>query len=261
MLPLRSGFIATLAMLLSLLILSFICIQYQKKGKPIHIRRIAALDAIDQAVGRATETGRPVHFSTGTIATLYTDEAPQVLAGLSCLRYIAGLTAKYVTPLIVTVADPSSLPLTEEIVREAYLKEGKANLYDQSMVRHIATEQQAYGAGVQGLFFREKVGANFLIGPIYAESLVIVEAGYRIGAMQVCGSGTKTGATPAFIAVCDYVLLGEEIFAAGAYLSRDPGMLATILAEDLTKFAISGIIILATIVTFFNNVFVTLLGS
>ncbi|MGA2785755.1 MAG: DUF6754 domain-containing protein [Candidatus Bathyarchaeia archaeon] len=256
---LKSGVLDTLALLITLMIMIFLCLRYVKSGKDVHIRKIMGLEGIDEAVGRATEMGRPVHFTTGTMATLYSDEAPQILAGLSVLSHVARLTARNHVPLIVTVSQPSSLPLTEEIIRQSYMKEGRSEDFSHDMVRYISTEQQAYAAGVLGIFFREKVAANFMIGPIYAESLILAEAGFRVGAMQVGGSGTKTGSVPFLIAVCDYVLIGEEMYAAGAYLSREPTMLANLLAEDLAKFGILALVIVGALVTFFGTAFVTLL--
>ena len=250
----------TAFVLLALLFaLTLLFMWYAKKGKSIFIRKIGALDAIDEAVGRATEMARPVHFTTGSTATLYSDEAPQILAGLTVLSHVARLTARQRTPLITTVCDPSYLTLTEEIVREAYLKEGRPEDYRQDMVRYISQEQQAYVSGVQGIFLRENVAANFVIGPLYAEALMILETGYRVGAIQIGGTGTKTIQMPFLIAVCDYTLIGEEIYAAGAYISKDPRTLATILAGDIAKFAVELLLIVGTIITLFTPALVNLL--
>lgn len=235
-----------------------LCIGYQKRGKLIHIRRLPALDAIEEAVGRATEMGRPVHFTTGTIATLYSDEATQILAGLSVLRYVARLTARHRTGLIATVCLPDQIPLTEQIVRESYMAEGRSEDVRSDMVRHLSGEQMAYVLGVQGIFFREKVAANIMIGPLYAEALEIAETGFRVGAMQIGGTGTKTLQMPVLVAVCDFSLIGEEIYAAGAYISRDPGLLATILVEDIAKVGIVAMFIIGMVATFFGNAFLNL---
>jgi hypothetical protein len=247
-------------LLVTVFILVLLSFWYQRKGNPIGIRKIAGLDAIDQAVGRATEMGKPVHFTTGAVATLQGGvEGAQILAGLTILSHIAGLTAKYKTPLIVTVNQPQSLPLTEQIVREAYMKAGHPEDFKENMVRHLSAEQMAYVAAVCGIFIREQVAANFMIGPLYAETLPIAETGFRVGAMQVGGAADKMLQLPMVIAVCDYALIGGEIFAAGAYISKEPDLLATILAEDITKIGLIGLFLIGTIITLFGNVFLDFL--
>lgn len=254
-----AGTLSALTLLISLLALTLLFMWYAKKGKSIYLRKIPGLDAIDEAVGRATEMARPVHFSTGTSGTLYSEEAPQILAGLTVLSHVARLTARHRTPLISTVCDPSSYIITQETVKESYLKEGRLDDFRPDMVRYISQEQQAYVAGVQGIFMRERVAANFMIGPLYAETLMIAETGYRVGAIQIGGTGTKTIQMPFLVAVCDYTLIGEEIYAAGAYISRAPAMLATILAGDIAKFGILILFAIGTIVTLFSQVFRNLL--
>lgn len=231
------------------MVLTLLSILYAKKGKTIFIRKIAGIDAINEAVGRATEMGRPVHFTCGCRATLYSDEAPQILAGLTVLSYISKLTARYGTPLIVTVSHPATLPLTEEIVKESYVAEGRGEAYEPNMVRYLSTEVPAFASGVQGILIREKVGANFLIGPLYAETLNIAETGFRVGAMQVGGTGNKTAALPMLVAVCDFTLIGEEMFAAGAYISKDQGLRSTILAGDIIKLGLLGLLAVGVLTT------------
>ena len=257
---LKAGVLGSLIILVTSLALMLLSIWYQRGGKRISIRKLAGLDAIEEAVGRATEMGRPVHFSTGTQATLYGEEAPQILAGLTVLGYISRLTAKHRTPLIVTVAHPSSLPLAEGIVKESYLKEGHPEDFRPDMVRYISTEQQGYVAGVQGIFRREKVAANIMIGPAYSDLHSILETGYRVGAIQIAGTGTKTLQLPYIIAICDHALIGEEIYAAGAYISREPDLLATMLAQDISKYGVLGLFIIGTILTLFSKSFLSLLN-
>jgi len=84
------------------------------------------------------------------------------------------------------------------------------------------------------MMMREKPGAIFLQGTFYAEALILAETGHSVGAIQISGT-TSVTQLPFFIAATDYTLIGEEMFAASAYLSKDPLMLGTIKGEDLTK--------------------------
>ena len=206
-----------------------------RQGEVPHIRRMAGLDAIEEAVGRATEMGRPVHYTIGWAdGGLSGAMAAQILAGLSVLGYVAELAAKYRVKIITTVSQPDTLPLHEEILRLSYQKAGHPEALPPDAVRFISIDLYAYSAGVLGEIDREKPAANIMIGAFWMESLLFTEAGYRQGAIQVAGTA-RTSQIPFFVATCDYTLIGEEIFAAGAYLSKDPGQIGTIAAQDAGK--------------------------
>lgn len=222
-----------------------LAIRQAKKGKKFFIRRIGGMEAIDEAVGRATEMGRPVHFSPG-IGSLNEEVAVQTLAGLSILGYVAKLAAKYDTNLIVTNRIPEVLPISEEVVRQSFLSEGKLENYNPNNIVFLSDEQFAYAAGCMGIMAREKVAANIMMGAFWAESLIFAEAGFAAGSIQVAGTA-NTHQIPFFIAACDYCLIGEELFAAGAYLSQDPMQVVGIKVQDWGKIAAILLIILGAI--------------
>jgi len=213
-----------------------------KAGKHVpKIRRIAGLDAIEEAVGRATEMGRPVHYSPG-YGEITTSTAPQTFASFEVLSYVTSLTAKYNAQLIVTMKSPQAFPMVQEIVRSAYVAAGKPELFREDTVRFISEAQFAWAAGVLGTFVREQVAANIMVGYFMAESLLFAEGGSQVGAIQVAGTGNMAQ-TAFFVAACDYTLIGEELYAGGAYLSQDPVRLGSIGGQDYVK-AISMILIL-----------------
>ena len=218
--------------LITMIMLATLYLSLKGIKKPT-IRKIAGLDAIGEAVGRATEMGRPVHFTPG-IAGLGTDTGPQTLAGLSVLAHVAELAAKYKTTLWVTIRIPQVQPLAAEIVRQAYVKAGAPDAYDEDKIIYLSDTQFAYASGVVGLMHREKVAANIMIGGFWAESLLFAEGGYLTGAIQVAGTA-NTAQIPFFVAACDYCLIGEEVMAAGAYLSNDPAQIGAIWGQDCAK--------------------------
>jgi hypothetical protein len=96
---------------------------------------------------------------------------------------------------------------------------------------------------VTGKMVREKPAACFYMGAFYAESLIFAETGNTIGAIQIAGTAMPSQ-LPFFVAACDYVLIGEEFFAASAYLSGEPQQLGSLKGQDFGKL-IGGILILA----------------
>lgn len=200
------------------------------RGREFYIRRIAGLEAVDEAVGRATEMGRSVLFVPG-INDL---DDVQTLAALTILSKIATKIAQYETRLDVPVARSLVMSTGRETVKEAYLLAGRPDLYNDDIVRYITDEQFGYVAAVDGIMVRERPAACFYLGAFFAESLILAETGNSIGAIQVAGTAMPTQ-LPFFVAACDYTLIGEELFAASAYLSRDLKMIGSLRGQDIGK--------------------------
>lgn len=201
-----------------------------KKGKKLYIRKIPGLNAIDEAVGRATEMGKKMLYIPGILSL----SEIQTIASLSILGYVAKLSAVYGADLEVPNIDPLTFSAARENVKQAYLEAGKPDQFKEDMVTYITYDQFAYAAAVTGKMVREKPATNFLIGAFFAESLILAETGQSTGAIQIAGTSYVTQ-LPFFVTTCDYTLLGEELFAASAYLSREPTLLGSIKAQDVTK--------------------------
>ncbi len=246
----QSSFISLVAITIMMLAALYLSMKGTKKPS---IRKIAGLEAVREAVGRATEMGRPIHFSPG-IGGLDAEVAPQTLAGLSVLSYVAELAAQYKATLWTTIRIPAVQPLATELIRLAYLKAGVPDSFDPDKVVFLSDTQFAYASGVLGLMHRENVAANILIGGFWAESLIFAEGGYSAGAIQVAGTA-QTSQIPFFVAACDYTLIGEEILAAGAYLSKDPLQLGAIWGQDLAKFIAIVLVAIGTLLSLVGNDF------
>jgi hypothetical protein len=200
--------------------------------RDLFIRRIQGLTAIDEAIGRATEMGRPMVCLTG----LGQNGGIEIvtLQALAIVTYIVKASAKFAARAICPVFDPQMVPVTEEAVRDAYAVAGRPDQFNQNDIVYLTSRQFAFAAGVSGIMWREKAAACFLFGYFYAESLIFAETGQMVGAIQVAGTPTTTQ-IPFFIAACDYVIIGDEFYAASAYLSREPTLLGSIVGQDICK--------------------------
>lgn len=217
-------------------------IRSAKKGKELFIRRIAGLDAVDEAIGRATELGRPILYIPGL--SVIHDVA--TLASLNILGRVARRAAQYDTRIIVPNRDPVVMPVCQEVVKEAYLDVGKPEAYQEGDIFYVTMSQFGYVAAVDGIMVREKPATNFFLGMFWAESLVLAETGAATGAIQIAGTDA-VAQLPFFITACDYTLIGEELYAASAYLSREPLPLGSIKGQDWAKFVI-GVLVFAGVV-------------
>jgi len=230
--------------LLVLLIVYFIFTA--QKGKVYYIRKIAGLAALDDAVGRATEMGKAVLYVPGSQDM----DDIQTLAGLSILGHVAEKTAEYDTPIMVPTARSLVMSTAQEVVKEAYLKAGRPDAYKSENVRYLTDDQFGYVAGVDGIMVRERTAANFYMGSFYAESLILAETGHSTGAIQIAGTA-MSAQLPFFVAACDYTLIGEELFAASAYLSKEPLQVGSLKGQDMGKlFFLIAIIIGVILETF-----------
>jgi len=232
-----------LILFLGMFILVNLYIRRARGGKDLYIRKIAGLSALDEAVGRATEMGKKMFYIPGIMSL----SEIQTIASLSILSYVAKQAAVYGAFLEVPNTDPLTFTAARETVKQAYMEAGKPDQFKEEMVTYITYDQFAYAASVSGKMVRERPATNFLIGSFYAEALIFAETGQSIGAIQIAGTADVTQ-LPFFVTACDYTLMGEELYAASAYLSREPVLLGSIKAQDMVKailLAITGIGIIA----------------
>lgn len=222
------------------LVMSFIT--SARSGRELFIRKIAGLNALDEAIGRATEMGRKILYIPGIMSL---DEI-QTVASLAVLKYVAKMTARFQADLEVPNKDPITFVAARETVKEAYLEQGRPDLYRDEMVNYVTYDQFAFTATISGKMVRERPAANLLIGSFYAESLLLAEAGQSVGAIQIAGTA-EVAQLPFFVCACDYTLIGEELYAASAYLSRDPATLGSIKGQDYTKLLVIGAILLGIV--------------
>jgi hypothetical protein len=212
------------------------------RGKPPFVRKIAGLSAIEEAVGRATEMGRAVLYVPGI------DDANniQTIYSMIILGNVAKTVARYETPLIVPVCRAFVVPLAEETVRQGYLDAGRPEAYNPNNIRYLSEEQFAFTAGVDGIMLREKPAANLFLGSFFAESLILAETGFATGAVQIAGTA-NIHQLPFFVVACDYALIGEEFYAASAYLSRAPKLIGVLKGTDWMKVILIVLMVVGTI--------------
>jgi hypothetical protein len=237
----RKANLLIIALIIALAILAFV---YQARaGKKLYIRRIAGIEAVDEAVGRATEMGKPILFIPG----IQDMDNVQTVAGLSILASVGKLTAQYETKLDVPVSRSLVMSTARETLKQAYLSVGRPDLYNDDSVYYVTDEQFGYVAAVDGIMVREKPATCFYMGAFFAESLILAETGNSIGAIQIAGTAMPTQ-LPFFVAACDYTLIGEELFAASAYLSKDERMIGSLKGQDVGKGIAMFFILLGTLV-------------
>jgi sulfur relay (sulfurtransferase) DsrF/TusC family protein len=182
------------------------------------------------------------HASLSDVATI---------ASFGILGLVARKAAEYDTKLIVPVFSYIAMPIAQEIVREAHYAVGRPDSFDKNNVFFLTDVQFAYVAGVNGIMIRERAATNFFLGYFTAEALLMTETGNSVGSVQIAGTDAVTQ-IPFFITTCDYTLIGEEFYAASAYLNREPMQLGTLKAQDYFKFFVFAVVIVGAILSTFQ---------
>ncbi len=219
-------------------------------GKRLHIRRLPAIDAIEEAVGRATEMGRPMLFVPGLAGV----DVPTFQA-IAISGHVARLAARYRSRIIMPVTDTVILTMAEQVLREAYAEGGAPDAFHPEDIRFLSGDQFAFASGVVGLMNRERVAANFFFGSFAAESLILAETGQALGAIQIAGT-PSTLQIPFFIAACDFTVIGEEYYAVTAYLTREPILLGSVWGQDVCRILLASIIFATTLMQKFLPKFI-----
>jgi hypothetical protein len=162
-------------------------VQAARTGKEIFLRRIPGLDALDEAVGRATEMGKPILYVPGI---------------WPILKPVAKKVAQYESRIIVPNIYAIVMNVAQQCVKEGFTEAGKPDRYNEDDVFYLAYNQFAFAAGVNGIMERERPATNLFFGAFFAESLLLAETGNAIGAIQIAGTD-RVPQLPFFVAACD----------------------------------------------------------
>ncbi len=211
-------------------ILTVTFVSHARGGKQLYVRPLAGIEAVDDAIGRATEMGKPILYvlGLGTAADIAT------IASFTILSRVAKRVAEYQTQLIVPTYDPIVMTVAQEVVKSAYLDAGRPDDYNEDIVYFVTQSQFAYVAAVNGVMLRQLPATNVYMGRFYAESLILAETGALAGSIQIAGTD-EIAQIPFFVVACDFTLIGEELYAASAYLGGEPVLLGSLKAQDYAK--------------------------
>ena len=245
----------SLVMVVTLIIITLVASYLSKEGKiKPTIRRLPALDALEEGVGRATEMGRPVHFTTGgfSITSGGLGGFPAVMAGISCLGHVADYCARSGVRLIDSIGKADKYALEYETIKEAYIRNGVPENFIEDDVRYVSDTQHAFSSGILSTVYNEKCATNIMIGGFSGEAVLIAEGAHAAGCFQV-GGNPRTAQVYFFVVVCDYALIGEEVYTAGAALRREPEELGMIFGQDIIRYIGMIILGLGALFALINN--------
>jgi hypothetical protein len=207
-----------------------------KRKSSANLREIPAFAQLQRLLGLSVEDGTRLHISLGS-ASLLDARGGSALAGLAMLRHVAERTSVSDTPPVASAGDPVLGLLSQDTLQAGYKAAGAEGLYSQNIGRVAGLTPFGYAAGAMQISPNENVSANILLGHFGPEAALIADAAERNNATVVGASDNLTGQAVLF-ANTQEALVGEELFAAGAYLGAGASHAASLTLQDILRWLI-----------------------
>jgi len=209
---------------------------YLRRKSPAVLRRIEAYERLNRVVGLAVENGTRLHISLGR-GNLFTARGASALAGLAMLRRLAERTSMSDRPPIVTSGDASLSILSQDTLQAGYRAAGAEDQYRVSTGRLAGLTPFSYAAGTIPVTRDEMVSANVVIGDFGSESALLVEAADREDANLIAASDNLSAQSILYASAQD-PLIGEELFASGAYVGAGVSHEASLQVQDVLRWLV-----------------------
>jgi hypothetical protein len=223
-----------------------------RRRSPAILRPIDAYERLNRAVGLAVESGTRLHISLGR-GILLTARGGSALAGLAMLRRLAERTSASDRPPVVTSGDASLAILSQDTLHSGYRAAGAEDQYRFSTGRLTGLTPFSYAAGTMPIEHDENVSANVVIGDLGAESALIAEASDRENSSLIAASDDLS-AQAIFYAAAQEPLIGEELFAAGAYVGAGAAHEASLQVQDIFRWLIIIAILAGSLLKFLGMI-------
>ena len=221
-----------------------------KRKSPAKLRDIPALTRLFRTLGLSVEDGTRLHISLGR-GSFLDSRGGSGLAGLAVLRYIAERTSVSDEPAVASAGDPALGLLAQDTLQAGYQAAGVEELYVPTTGRVTGLTPFGYAAGAMNISQNENVSTNIMLGHFGPEAALLAEASDRENITVIGASDDLAGQAVLFANTQD-ALIGEELFAAGAYMCAGASHTASLTVQDILRWTI--------IVALLGGVFAKLAG-
>ncbi len=207
-----------------------------KRKSPAKLREIPALTQLYRTLGLSVEDGTRLHISLGH-GGLLDARGGSALAGLAMLRHIAERTSVSDMPSVASAGDPALGLLAQDTLQAGYQAAGVEELYVPTTGRVTGLSPFGYAAGAMNISHNENVSTNIMIGHFGPEAALLTEASDRENVSVIGASDNLAGQAVLFANTQD-ALIGEELFATGAYLGAGPTHVASLTVQDILRWLV-----------------------
>ncbi len=228
-----------LVLLVFIALLGFFVVLTRRQGaRNAGLREVAVWKQLPDVIGAAVESGRRLHLSLGH-GVLGQPDTATLLAGLNTVSQVAAVTVVSDKPPVITTADGATALLAQDLVRQAYRQQNAGEQYRDDAARVVGLSPLSFNGALTAVVKDEAIAGSVFVGSVGAEVALLAEAGQRAGAPTLAGSDNVTGQAILF-AAAEHALLGEDVYSAGAYLSRAPEHVASLRTQDVMRWLIVG---------------------
>lgn len=238
------NYLALIFILLCLGLILFYIFSDRTREK-INLRNIQAFNHFRREVDLAVEAGKRLHISLGR-GNINDVQGGSAFIGLTILDRCARDASNSDRPPVTTSGDGLITILSQDTLQSTYRSLGTEQRYDPTNARLTGLTPMAYAAGTLPAIRDEHVSANFLAGHFGPEIALLTEAGERSQSLTVAGSDSIPAQAVIF-ATTDEPLLGEELYAAGAYLGAGAAHTASLGMQDILRWVLMAVIIIGAI--------------
>jgi hypothetical protein len=224
-----------------LIVFSFL---HRKKSPTF--RDIPAFTRLRRAVGRLVEDGSRLHLSLGHGA-LTTPQSATGLAGLALLRRLANLTSAGDQPPIASSGDAPLVILSQDTLQAAATS-AKPTPFDPTAGRLTGLTPFSFAAGAIPIIRDENVTANVILGNFGIEAGLLTDAADRENSFMLAGSDDMA-AQAVIYASAQEPLIGEEVYAGGAYVESERMHTASLSVQDILRWLIIAAILIGSLLT------------
>lgn len=211
-------------------------ISFWKRKSPARLREIPALTQLARTLGLSIEDGTRLHISLGH-GSLLDARGGSAFAALAMLRIIAERTSVSDMPSVASAGDPALGLLTQDTVQAGYKAAGADELYVHTTSRVTGLTPFSYAAGAMHIASNENVSTNILVGHFGPEAALLVDSADRDHVNLIGASDNLTGQAVLY-AGSQEALIGEELFAAGAYLGAESSHAASLTVQDILRWLV-----------------------
>ena len=215
-----------------ILIMAFAVYERVRKGGR-NLREIPAVSRLIYAIGLAVEDGTRLHVSLGS-SDMTGPQSSAALAGLSILERAARTASISDNPPVATSGDGALSILSQDALAGAYREMSVFEMFDSGQARLVGVTPFSYAVGTIPVIQDEQVSASILTGHFGPEIALITEAADRTNGFTLAGSDSLPGQAVLFAAAQE-PLIGEELYAGGAYLRAGLVHTASLRAQDVLR--------------------------
>ncbi|MBE0411006.1 MAG: hypothetical protein IBX69_14900 [Anaerolineales bacterium] len=232
-----------LAFVIAFLILILVYSTGDRKIPIESFREIEPFKRLKKELGRAVETGSRLHLSMGRGSTLGTQSSIGFMS-LSTLASISKITTPSDRPPIVSAGEGAWTILSQDTMRA--VDEAIDIPFDPSRGRLTGLSPFPFAAGAADIALHEGVRTNVLVGNFGAELALITESGERVGSLNIGGTDSIPGQAIMFTAAQE-PLIGEEVFAGGAYMGAGDTHVASLRAQDVIRWSVIVLVVVGAV--------------